>query len=293
MSESPTAQSTSPESGRTGVILVHGLTGTPSEMKPVAKHLLSLGFRVDTPMLAGHGAGHVELLKATDKDWLATVRESVKAMAVDCDVIVIAGLSMGALLAALIAAEDPRVSGIVMMSTTLGVPGKDIPWTRHLLPLGFSIPLMRRYCYWTERPPYGLKDERLQKMITRAIEASKKRESSSYGLFRTYVGSLHQLDKLMKQFNREAHRAQCPALILHSEEDTIAGPKNATLAYEKLGSRQKSVELITGCDHVMTVDLKKAEVAGRIGQFVTSLRTSAPQETTPCGSGVLRHEHPA
>src|SRR5215471_19930645 len=37
-----------------GVLLIHGLTGMPSEMRPVEKYFVSRGFEVEVPLLAGH-----------------------------------------------------------------------------------------------------------------------------------------------------------------------------------------------------------------------------------------------
>ena len=60
--------------GTTGkaVLLIHGMTGAPGEMKFLAKRLHRQGFDVYAPQLAGHGAGYDELLASTWRDWLAS-----------------------------------------------------------------------------------------------------------------------------------------------------------------------------------------------------------------------------
>ncbi len=264
----------------TGVLLLHGLTGTPSEMKPLAKYLKKQGFRVESPMIAGHGQGHREILATTWQDWLDSVKKAFDDLAKECDQVFVAGLSMGALLTILLAVEDVRVDGIILLSMDLGIPGPDIPFTHHLLPLGFAIPLMRRYCYWTEKPPYGLRDTRLQKMITRSIEAAKRGETDQYGLFRTYVGSLHQMHKLIKVVLQNAHQASCPTLLIHSLEDTMLSAANATKIYAALGSQQKNITLINGCDHVMTVDLRKDEIARLTGNFIKNILEEQCQQSS-------------
>ncbi|MFA6032646.1 MAG: carboxylesterase, partial [Myxococcota bacterium] len=40
--------------GRRGVLLVHGFTGTPFEMRPLGDGLAAAGYRVACPALAGH-----------------------------------------------------------------------------------------------------------------------------------------------------------------------------------------------------------------------------------------------
>lgn len=250
-----------------GVLLLHGLTGMPSEMRPLERHLAKLGRRVATPLLPGHGATHRQLLATGWRDWLDGARRAADDLAASCDTVVIVGLSMGALLATLIAVEDARVGGIVLLSPTLRYDGVGIPWTRRLLPLAHVVPLSGRTFYWTERPPYGLRDERLQRLVTRSIEAAKRGQNTQYGLFRTYVGSILELNRLVREVRRKAGAVRCPALVVHSREDTVTSGRNAEEMHEMLGSSEKSIHWLSGCDHVITLDLGKREVARRVGEF--------------------------
>jgi carboxylesterase len=264
----------------TGVLLLHGLTGMPSEMRPLRRPLERLGCTVDAPLLPGHGATHLELLSTRWSDWLAGARRAADDLAGRCDTLVVAGLSMGALLATLLAADDPRIDGIALLSPTLRYDGSSIPWTRWLLPLGHVLPFASRTFYWSESPPYGLKDERLQSLIARAIGAAKRGESTKYGLFRTYVGSILELNRLVREVRRRAEAVRCPTLVLQSLEDTITSVRNATEIFDRIGSAEKSIHWLTGCDHVITLDLKKHEVARAVSEF--ALRTA--RRKAPGGS---------
>ncbi len=82
-----------------GIILLHGLTGMPSELRPVARHLTKLGYLVECPLLPGHGAGHQELLDSNWKQWVQCAREAIASMAKRTPKVFIGGLSMGALIA--------------------------------------------------------------------------------------------------------------------------------------------------------------------------------------------------
>jgi carboxylesterase len=250
-----------------GVLLLHGLTGMPSEMRPLRSPLEQLGCAVEAPLLPGHGATHRELLATGWSDWLAGARRAADDLAGRCDTLVIAGLSMGGLLATLLAAEDPRVDGIALLSPTLRYDGSSIPWTSRLLPLAHVVPFAGWTFYWSENPPYGLKDERLQSLITRAIRAAKRGESTKYGLFRTYVGSILELNRLVREVRRRAGAVRCPTLVLQSLEDTITSVRNATEIFDRIGSAEKSIHWLTGCDHVITLDLKKHEVARVVSEF--------------------------
>ncbi len=256
------------------VLLLHGLTGMPSEMRPLERHMKALGCEIAVPLLPGHGATHRELLATTWNDWVAGARQALEDLAARSEPVVIVGLSMGALLAVLLAAEDTRVAGIVLLSPTLRYDGSSIPWTRHLLPLAHVFPFVGKYTYWTETPPYGLKDERLQRLITRSVEAAKRGESNRFGLFRTYVGALRQLNRMVREVRAKAGDARCPALVLHSVEDTVTSARNAEEMHALLGGTDKSICWLSGCDHVITLDLQKREVARQVGEFVTRVGAS-------------------
>jgi len=266
-------------SRRPAVLLLHGLTGMPSEMRPLARHLTSLGYTVETPLLPGHGGTHRDLLGTTWREWLGGARETLRRLGRNAEPVVVAGLSMGALLAVLLAAEEEAASwigGIVLLSTTMRYDGSSIPATRRLLPLSHVFPYLGNFFYWTERPPYGLRDERLQRLVTRAVEAAERGESTQYGLFRTYVGALRQLSLMVREVRRKARTVRCPALVLHSVEDTVTSARNAHEIHDLLGSRDKAIHWLTGCDHVITLDLCKRDVARLVGEFTARV---APLES--------------
>ncbi len=260
------------------VLLLHGLTGMPSEMRPIERHIKALGFEIVTPLLPGHGATHRELLETTWRDWVDGARRALDDLASRSDSVVVAGLSMGALLATLLAAEDPRVAGIALLSPTMRYDGSSIPWTRCLLPLADVFPFLGKVTYWTETPPYGLKDERLQRRITRSVEAAKRGETTQFGLFRTYSGALRELNRLVREVRVKAGGARCPALVLHSVEDTVTSVRNAEEIYALLGATDKSIQWLSGCDHVITLDLQRHEVARHVGEFVTRLGSPRGQK---------------
>ena len=70
--------------GPVGVLLVHGLTGTPAEMKHFGKVIARKGITVACPELAGHCAS-IQALKATSwSDWYKSVEASFEALSQEC-----------------------------------------------------------------------------------------------------------------------------------------------------------------------------------------------------------------
>ena len=265
-----------PAGVKVGVLLIHGLTGMPNEMRAIAKALERIGCDVEVPMLAGHGETHIELLKTGWKDWVAGVRQTLDQLCQRCDQVYVGGLSMGALMPVLLAVENPKVCGIISMSPTIKYDSVNSSnWGQIFLPLIDIFPFLGRIFYWTEEPPYGLKDERLVKMITKELEQAKnstgggKGAASGFSQFRTYSGSLRQLQHLVRQVKKQAHQVRCPVLIMHSVEDTLTTVANPQIFYSWLtGCPDKEIIYLEGCDHVLPADLKKEEVAYNCAAFV-------------------------
>jgi carboxylesterase len=106
--------------GRTGVLLVHGFTGTPMSMRPWGEHLAARGFAVRCPLLPGHGTRWQDCNASTHDQWTATVGEAFDALAADCDRVFVAGLSMGGTLAVRLAETRPDdVAGLVLVNPAL------------------------------------------------------------------------------------------------------------------------------------------------------------------------------
>ena len=227
------------------------------------------------------------------RTWLQSTREALNELCKTCDSVVVGGLSMGGLLPVSLAIENPKVRGIVALSPTIKYDSKNSsnPF-KVLLPLLDLLPFCGKYFYWTEGPPFGLKDERLQRIITKQLEALKNSytrvgssDTSTHDFnpeqFRTYAGSLRQIQKLVQVVEKQAPRVQCPALIMQSMEDTITTKWNAEELYRWLGCEDKRIIFLEGCDHVLTMDLKKEEVAYYYAEFVCKVAAQSAAASMP------------
>src|SRR5258707_15877515 len=82
---------------RVGVLLIHGLGGTPLEVKSIARGLNASGFTVHCCQLAGHCGSEEDLLATDRHDWFRSVEEALTRLEQRCSTIVVGGLSMGAI----------------------------------------------------------------------------------------------------------------------------------------------------------------------------------------------------
>ena len=115
------------------VLLIHGFTACPTEMRPIGDFLHSQGYDVYSVLLAGHGTSPEDLQTKKWSDWWDSAKEAFDAMP-KCDFVI--GFSMGALLAARLAVEYPKkLKGLVLISTYLNIKPKIINYLTFLFPL--------------------------------------------------------------------------------------------------------------------------------------------------------------
>ena len=87
-------------SGEVGCLLIHGLTGTPFEMRELGEYLSAQGYTVSGPRLAGHGTTDWRDLANTKwQDWYQTVVDAYSDLAARCRQVYLVGLSAGGALA--------------------------------------------------------------------------------------------------------------------------------------------------------------------------------------------------
>ena len=88
-------------------LCIHGLTGTPYEVRPLAEALADRGLRARGPLLAGHGESPEELARVTYVDWLDCVRAEFVRLSGEHERVFVCGLSLGGLLTLWLAANEP------------------------------------------------------------------------------------------------------------------------------------------------------------------------------------------
>lgn len=109
-------QLTPEQPSKKGIILVHGLSGSPFYFKDVAKKLQSQGFIVRSMLLPGHGSKPADLQLATLGDWEKAVKHQIELLKSEVDTLWLGGFSTGANLVTSIAIDDPSIAGLLLFS---------------------------------------------------------------------------------------------------------------------------------------------------------------------------------
>jgi carboxylesterase len=232
----PGAEPFSAEGGPHGALVVHGFTGTPQSMRGLATAFAEAGFAVELPRLPGHGTSVDDMATTTFGDWSHAVETVYEDLARRCGRIVVAGLSMGATLAAWLAARHPEIAGLVVINggfamgeadavregiesviaqgiTRIPGPGNDV-----------AEPGQTELAY-AEMPPAQL------------------------------LSLLDQLESLQLALPQ----IQCPSLVITSVQDHVVPPTASDVFAELVGGPVERI-LLTRSFHVATLDYERADI---------------------------------
>jgi carboxylesterase len=245
-------------------LLIHGLTGTPYEMRYLGERLAQTGIRVKGVRLAGHATAPEDLGQVTQENWYESVVSGFEELRAYGDPNVVIGLSCGGVLAARLAADQPEaVSGLVMLAPA------------------FFLPLAQRL---------ALKAISLLGSFTKSLYVHNDRGSDIYDQSARLIHpnalmpfsaplELMQLSSIVRP---RLQSIKQPVLLIHGRNDhTIPAEKNVGYVMEHLGSAQKRAIILEQSFHVITVDVEKDRVASEAIDFVNQFRT--PQRRTAAG----------
>ena len=79
-----------------GCLLVHGFTGTPQNVRPLADYLARRGLAVSAPRMPGHGTTVEDLDATGPQDWLGAAEDALAELRRRCSTVFVAGISMAA-----------------------------------------------------------------------------------------------------------------------------------------------------------------------------------------------------
>lgn len=234
------------EGNDTGVLLLHGFTGAPAEMRLIGEHLHRQGLTVSGPLLPGHGTTPRDLNRYKKDDWLAAAREALAALEQRCRRLFVGGLSMGSMLSIALAADRPDLAGLIVYAPAVGV--KD--WRRFLAPvLGRFIPTVPK-----EEPYY----------------ADPETESRlwCYDVYPTLAAQ--QALNLLAEVKALVPRVTVPALVVYTEADPTVSSESGQYVYEKIGSADKELLILKESGHCITLDSQFQLVAERTLAFIAA-----------------------
>ena len=237
-----------------GVVLVHGFTGTPYEVRYLGEQLATAGYTVRAPRLPGHGTSLDDLDRTTWEDWTEAVDRAVDALRIRCKRVALVGQSLGGLLSLYAASKRRDIACVASLAAPLwldGLSGRVAQWTRP----GGVLGRVKRL------PKLGGSDVR---------DKRAKAENPCYDGIPTRA--LSQLMAFMRITDDALPRVTQPVLVLHATQDHTAPVACAQRIAQRAHARR--VRILPRSYHLIAVDVERDIVAAEVVNF---LRTSGDQ----------------
>ncbi|CAN5574342.1 alpha/beta fold hydrolase [soil metagenome] len=243
------AEAWSTGDGEAGVLVLHGFTGNPVSLRPLAESLAAAGFAVEMPLLPGHGTSWQDLQRTTWRDWAREAIAGFERLRARTDRQVAVGLSMGAALALHLAeTRGGDLSGLVLIN----------PAVRNDDPKGRLLPVAK---YLVASIP----------AIGNDI-AKPGGDEKPYP--RTPLKALHSMFRFQALVRRNLGAVTTPALVLTSRQDHVVAPGNSTIVLDGISSPDKRQVWLERSYHVATLDHDADGIAAATIEFVR--RVTAP-----------------
>jgi carboxylesterase len=226
----------SPGGGPHGALVLHGFTGSPVSMRPLAEALAEAGFAVELPRLPGHGTSTADLVETGWDDWLTEAERALEALQARTPdgTVVVVGLSMGGALTAAIAEGHPELAGIVLINAPVAAPPELAAAMEQMLAGGVEV----------------------LDSIGGDI-ADPDADEASYG--ETPLRPLLTMIMAGQDVRARLGEVTVPALIVTSRQDHVVNPGDSDVLAPDQGGPVERIWLEKSF-HVATLDYDRAEV---------------------------------
>lgn len=228
------------EGSQSGCLLLHGFSGSPLEMMPLAEALGRGGWTVAVAQLAGHGSP-AELAGARAEDWLQSGRSAFEALRTRCARVAVVGLSMGGAVG-LVLAASAHPAAVVAISTPVRmkrliarasrVAARVLPYVPVVMKLGPREREMRRYRSPARRIP---------------------------------LRATAEVERLLGTMGRALPHVRVPVLVVQGRRDWIIPRESAR---EIAGATGGEVLWLPRSGHVATLDRDRGLLYREVAAFL-------------------------
>ena len=231
--------------GAHGVLLIHGFTGLPAELRLMGEYLNARGFTVLAIRLAGHGTTVEDLSRMEHEDWMDSVRDGSAILSGVCEQVSVVGHSMGAVFAMLLSVETD---------------------VAHVVSLGAPIMIA---------PEQGIEHlPTREACVDRYVPKARRRlQNVPCGANNTYrrmpLVSIHEMMDVIAILCGQIAKVTAPILIVHGERDHTADPKSADYLYDSVRSARREKFILPDAGHLLPLDMGVRErVFARTTEFL-------------------------
>jgi carboxylesterase len=242
----PSARPIHIEGGSQAALILHGYASYPGEFSGLAEALHREGFTVSVPRLPGHGTNREDFLQSTWRDWLRKAVDSYLELLSSCEVVYPVGLSMGGVLALLLAAMfGPE--RIALLAPAVTNKNKLI----------WLTPLLK---YIIPRLPGTYKDT--------SGDPDREYLQREYWQYK-HTKSAAEVFKLQRMARRNLHKVEADILTVVSRTDPTVSWKVAEYIEKRVGSSLTKSLVLPDGPHILVRGKREDEVIRRVVDWFT------------------------
>ncbi len=232
------------DGGADGVLLVHGLTATTAEVRPLAEALHAAGYTVSAPLLPGHGTTPRDLGRYGWRDWLRTVEGAYAELRSRCPRVAVGGESTGAALTLHLAATHPEAAAVLSYAPALKLAiSRTQELSAHLL------------------APFDV-----------MIHPGPGTPAESDALWKGYdvrpVRGIRELLRLQAAVRPLLPQIHQPILIVQGRLDRTVDPAAPQEIYDRVSSTDKELLWLDRSTHCVALDCERRQLFDATCQFL-------------------------
>jgi carboxylesterase len=235
--------------GRAPTLLAfHGFGGTPQEVALVAAVASELGLKARAPLLPGHGTDVRDLARTRWSDWARAAADELTLATQGGEPAIVAGLSLGSLLAAHVTANAPeRVAALILLANAAWLAA----------PSSWALAAFDRF---------GIDDFWMPKVTSDIADPVARKNHLTYGAQPVHAAiSVQRGGAIVRE---QLPRIRCPVLIAHGARDRVCPVSNARRVAELIGSADKRVVILPRSRHIITRDLERQLLRSELRAFL-------------------------
>jgi len=245
----PAGEGGGADAGRAAALCLHGLSGTPYEVRPLGEALAARGIRAVGPLLPGHGETPEALRGVPYTAWTEAVGAVWRRLRAEHERVHVVGLSLGGLLGLWLASRERHADGLVVVGTPL----------RLRSPAVRLVPAAKRFVHFVpKRTGSDIRDP-----------AARARHPS---LPLMPLASVHELMRLQARVRSALPRVRAPILVAHGRLDATAHPEDARAIAAGVASPERQLLWLERSGHVVPVDRDGPRLAAAVAEFLARPR---------------------
>jgi len=233
------------EGGPSGVLLLHGFTATPVEVKLVGQYLHERGCTVSGPLLPGHGTTVEAINSCSWRDWVDHAARAYAELTARCAHVFVGGESLGGLLALYLGSAHPEIAGLILYAPALRIANPLV----HLSPL-FKFFIKTLPKKREENDPDSVVNQRWNGYTVDPVPA------------------VAQALALQRQVRRRLPLIEQPIIVFQGRLDNTLKQSGAEEIVATVQSVHKELVWQSGSSHCIVLDVEWEEVAEKTLAFI-------------------------